>query len=46
MFGRAGVPLVLVYPGKAGAGPEVIPDSVVTTIFRGSLLQALGKLRT
>lgn len=45
-FGRAGVPLVLVYPGKVNAEPEVIPDSVVTTIFRGSLLEALGKLRT
>lgn len=38
------MPLVLVYPGKAGAEPEVIPDSVVTTIFRGSLLETLAKL--
>lgn len=42
----SGVPLVLVYPGKSGAEPEVIPDSVVTTIFRGSLLDALGRLRS
>ncbi len=43
-FGRAGVPLVLVYPGKTGAQPEAIPDSIVSTIFRGSLLEALAKL--
>ena len=43
-FGRAGVPLVLVYPGKTGAQPEAIPDSIVSTIFRESLLEALAKL--
>lgn len=43
-FGRAGVPLVLVYPGTKGAEPMIIPDSVVTTVFRGGLMGALAKL--
>jgi thiol:disulfide interchange protein len=44
-FGRAAVPLVLVYPGKPGAAPMIIPDSIVTTVYRGNLLEALAKLR-
>ncbi|MBI1176916.1 DUF255 domain-containing protein [bacterium] len=43
-FGRAGVPLVLVYPGTKDAEPMIIPDSVVTTVFRGGLMEALAKL--
>lgn len=43
-FNRAGVPMVLVYPGRPGAEPEVIPDSIVFTTFKASLLEALGRV--
>jgi thiol:disulfide interchange protein DsbD len=43
-FGRAGVPLVLVYAGEEGAKPEVIPDSIVSSVFRGNLRKALARL--
>ncbi len=39
-FGRAGVPLVLVYPAKPGAAPLVLPDGYLTP---GIVLAALEK---
>lgn len=38
-FKRAGVPLVLVYPGKAGAPPQVLPE----VLTPGIMLEALDK---
>ncbi len=37
--GRAGVPLVLVYPGKAGAKPEILPE----LFSKATMLEALGR---
>jgi thiol:disulfide interchange protein/DsbC/DsbD-like thiol-disulfide interchange protein len=37
--GRAGVPLVLVYPGKPGAKPEILPE----LFTQGMLLEALER---
>ena len=39
-YGRAGVPLVLVYPAKNGAPPIVLPDGLLTP---GIVLDALDK---
>ena len=39
-YGRAGVPLNLVYPAEAGAEPIVLP----TALTRGIVLEALGKV--
>jgi thiol:disulfide interchange protein DsbD len=38
-YGRAGVPLVLVYPPKAGAPPIVLPELLTP----GIVLDALNK---
>ena len=37
--GRAGVPLVLVYPGKPGAQPEILPE----LFTKGRMLEALDR---
>ena len=42
-FGRAGVPLVLVYPADASAPPEVLPDGYLTP---GIVISALEKAQT
>jgi thiol:disulfide interchange protein DsbD len=39
-FGRAGVPLVLVYPGKAGANPVALPEILTPSTVLGALDQA------
>jgi thiol:disulfide interchange protein len=39
--GRAGVPLVLVYPGKSGAKPEIMPE----LFTKGMLLEALDRAK-
>jgi thiol:disulfide interchange protein len=40
-YGRSGVPLVLVYPGKPGAAPETLP----ATLTPGIVLNALERAR-
>jgi thiol:disulfide interchange protein DsbD len=40
LHGRAGVPLVLVYPGKAGAPPIVLPEVITSGIVLNALDQA------
>ena len=39
-YGRAGVPLVLVYPGKAGAPPIVLPELLTPGIVLNALTRA------
>jgi thiol:disulfide interchange protein DsbD len=39
-FGRAGVPLVLVYPGKAGANPVALPEVLTPSAVLDALAQA------
>jgi thiol:disulfide interchange protein len=39
-FHRAGVPLVLVFPGKANASPIVLPEVLTAGIVLGALDQA------
>jgi thiol:disulfide interchange protein DsbD len=39
-FGRAGVPLVLVYPGRAGANPVALPEVLTPSIVLAALGQA------
>jgi thiol:disulfide interchange protein DsbD len=38
-FGRAGVPLVLVYPGRTGAAPVVLPEVLTPGTVLGALAQ-------
>ena len=39
-FGRAGVPLVLVYPGKSGANPVALPEVLTPSTVLDALDQA------
>jgi thiol:disulfide interchange protein DsbD len=39
-FGRAGVPLVLVYPGRPGANPVALPEVLTPSIVLAALSQA------
>lgn len=42
-YERAGVPLVLVYPGQAGAEPEVLPPILTPSIISEALDRAVGR---
>ncbi len=42
-FGRAGVPLVLVYPGRAGANPVALPEVLTPSIVLAALDKAGNK---
>ena len=41
--GRAGVPLYLVYPGRAGAQPEVLPQLLTTDVVIAAAERAAGR---
>jgi Thiol:disulfide interchange protein len=42
-YGRDGVPLVLIFPGKPGAPPEVLPETLTPGIVLGALERARQK---
>jgi thiol:disulfide interchange protein DsbD len=39
-YGRAGVPLVLVFPGKSGGSPIVLPEVLTSGIVVDALAKA------